>query len=78
MRRVRLGNAPVRVPRTVLDGIDRVRESGLTNMLDRPRVAHLAEFFGYEESAAWIRVHRGEYATGLFHGFEAAEGERSS
>ncbi len=75
---MRLGDAPVRVPRTVLDGIDRVRESGLTNMLDRPRVAHLAEFFGYEDSAAWIREHRAEYATGFFHGFEPAEDERRS
>ena len=35
----------VKVPKAVLDGIEAVRRSGLTNMLDRPVVAELAEEF---------------------------------
>jgi len=77
MRRVKLGDAPVRVRRAVLAGIEAVRQSGLTNMLDRPVVAKLAEAFGFDEAAVWIRAHREEYANGLFRGFVAKPGEDS-
>lgn len=73
MRRVTVADGPVRVPRVVLDGIDAVRESGLTNMLNRPLVAELAATLGYAEAAEWIREHGGEYANGVFHGFEPLE-----
>ncbi len=66
---MRLGNARVRVPRIVLDGIEAVRRSGLTNMLDRPVVAGLAATFGHPEAAAWVDGHRAEYASGIFQGF---------
>ena len=61
----------VRVPQAVLDGLEVVRRSGRTNMLDRPVVAELAEEFGYHETAEWVRTHRDEYARRLFQGFEA-------
>jgi len=48
----------VRVPKTVLDGLEAVRRSGFTNMLDRPVVARLAEEFGFEEAARWVETHR--------------------
>ena len=60
----------VPVSREVFEGIEAVRRSGLTNMLDRPRVAELAEQLGFEESARWIREHRDLYARAIFHGFE--------
>jgi len=63
----------VRVPKAVLDGLEAVRRSGLTNMLDRPVVAELAREFGFEKAARWIKTHRREFAEGLFHGFEAEE-----
>jgi len=63
----------VKVPKAVLDGLEAVRKSGLTNMLDRPVVAELAEEFGFEEAARWINTHRREFAEGIFHGFEAEE-----
>jgi len=63
----------VQVPKAVLDGLEAVRRSGLTNMLDRPVVAELAEEFGFEEAAHWIRTHSPEFARGLFHGFAARE-----
>ena len=42
---------PVPVPRIVFEGIEAVRLSGLTNMLDRPRVAELADELSFTESA---------------------------
>ncbi|HPD17956.1 MAG TPA: DUF5049 domain-containing protein [Planctomycetota bacterium] len=65
--------AKVKVPKAVLDGLEAVRRSGLTNMLDRPVVAQLAEEFGFEEAARWIRTRHKLYAIGVFHGFAAEE-----
>lgn len=64
---------PVLVPRAVLDGLHSVRDSGLTNMLDRPRVADIAARLGHRTAALWVREHPSEYATGVFQGFRAAE-----
>ena len=49
--------AKVRVPKAVLDGLEAVRTSGLTNMLDRPVVARLASEFGFERAARWVETH---------------------
>jgi len=65
----------IMVAREVLDGLEAVRESGMTNMLNRPVVARLAEEMGFEEAARWIEDHRKEYAEGIFRGFEAQEDE---
>jgi len=63
----------VKVPKAVLDGLEAVRQSGLTNMLDRLLVAELAREFGFEEAACWVEDHRGQYAQGVFRGFEPTE-----
>ena len=60
----------VRVPREVFEGIEAVRQSGLTNMLDCPAVAEIADAMGFEASARWLRAHRDLYARAIFHGFE--------
>jgi hypothetical protein len=65
----------IRVPKDVLDGLEAVRQSGLTNMLDRPVVTRLAEEMGFDAAAEWIEAHRKEYAAGIFRGFEAEEDE---
>ena len=44
--------------------------SGLTNMLDRPVVAEIAEQLGCEETAEWVREYGGLYAQGVFRGFD--------
>ena len=67
--------AKVKVPNEVLKGIMAVRDSGLTNMLDRPVVAQLAEQMGFVEAARWIETHRKEYAEGIFRGFEGEADE---
>ena len=42
-------------------------------MLDRPRVAKLADFFGFEEAASWVEANRAAFAQGIFQGFVAQE-----
>ena len=64
--------AKVIVPNEVLKGIIAVRDSGLTNMLDRPTVARLAQEMGFGQTAWWVQAHRKEYAEGVFHGFDTA------
>jgi hypothetical protein len=65
----------VAVPRGVYEGIVAVRDSGLTNMLDRPRVAEIAEELGYAEAAEWISSNKKAYAEGVFSGFAPEGGE---
>jgi hypothetical protein len=64
----------VRVPADVHEGLEAVRLSGLTNMLDRPAVAQIAAGMGYDACARWVREHRALYARGIFQGFEADGG----
>jgi hypothetical protein len=64
---------PIRVPAAVLRGLEAVRLTGATNMLDRPRVIEIAEMMGEDETAAWVNANRQGYATGLFQGFAADE-----
>ncbi len=64
---------PIKVPKPVLDGITAVRDSGATNMLDRPMVAHLCMDMGYHEAALWVNDNRKLYSEGIFQGFEAME-----
>jgi len=65
----------VKVTRRVLEGIKAVRDSGLTNMLDRRVVIVLARQAGFEEAAQWVETRGREYAEGIFRGFEAAGDE---
>jgi len=60
----------VKVPQKVLDGLMAVRDSGLTNMLDRPMVARLAGRMGHHAAARWVSAHPTLYAEGVFRGFE--------
>ncbi|MCC6310972.1 MAG: DUF5049 domain-containing protein [Trueperaceae bacterium] len=76
--RARLPGDRIRIPRAVFQGIEAVRLSGLTNMLDRPAVAEIAEAMGFEESARWVREHRDLYAGAIFHGFEVEEGKEGA
>lgn len=64
---------PVPIPAAVFDGLEAVRRSGLTNMLDRLRVIEIAELWDYDETAAWLRVNRILYAQGIFQGFQVCE-----
>ena len=61
------------VSEEVLEGLDAVRESGQTNMFDRPVVIKLAEQMGFRATANWIRDHHKEYTEGIFQGFAKIE-----
>jgi len=71
-----MAKQPVSVPAAVYEGLEAVRQSGETNMFDRPRVIELAEMMGFDETAEWVRDHRSEYARLLFAGVTIDEGER--
>jgi len=66
---------PIAVPAAVLEGLEAVRQSGYTNMLDRPRVIELAEMMGHDETAEWLRNNRRTYSEGIFAGFRVDETE---
>jgi hypothetical protein len=61
-------NGKIMVSREVFEGISAVRGSGLTNMLDRPRVASLCYEMGYEDAGEWIEQNKKEYAKAIFCG----------
>jgi hypothetical protein len=63
-----------RVPADVLEGLEAVRLSGKTNMLDAPRVTELAFEMEHYATALWVHENRKQYAEGIFRGFEATEG----
>ncbi|MBZ0271385.1 DUF5049 domain-containing protein [bacterium] len=71
-------NAKVAIPPEVLKGIEAVRISGRTNMLDRNAVAAIALDLGHVDAAFWLddKANRKAYAEGIFRGFRAC-GEQS-
>lgn len=63
----------VPVPADVLEGLEAVRTSGKTNMLNVPMVVKLALEVGFPEAALWVREHKAQYAAGVLRGFEPTE-----
>ena len=63
------------IPPEVLEGIEAVRKSGRTNMLDRPAVAAIALELGHVDAAFWLedKANHTAYATGIFKGFTEEE-----
>lgn len=47
-------NDRVPISRAVFEGLEFIRRSGATNMLDRPIVLHLARAWNFNETADWI------------------------
>jgi hypothetical protein len=64
---------PIVIPKGVFEGILAVRDSGGTNMLNRPRVIELLEDMGFDEGAEWVSNHKSEYSLGIFQGFQPDE-----
>jgi hypothetical protein len=64
---------PIQVTAEVLEGLNAVRESGLTNMFVRTRVADIAGELGFDATADWIRQYPEKYKQGIFDGFEEEE-----
>ena len=63
----------IEVPAEVLTGLEAVRLSGKTNMLDAPRVIELAFEMGHDATALWVYENRSLYAHGIFQGFAAVD-----
>jgi hypothetical protein len=57
------------IPNPVLAGIEAVRRSGATNMLDWPAVAEIAARLRFPDTARWVRENPRAYARGVFKGF---------
>lgn len=66
----------VEITRTVYVGLEFIRQSGLTNMLDRTMVITLAREFEFDATADWIEsVDTRTYAELIFKGPIVIEGE---
>lgn len=64
----------VPIPKAVFDGFEFIRQSGATNMLDRPMVLNLAWEWDFTETAKWIEsVGTATYARLIFQGPEVIE-----
>ena len=64
---------PIRVSAAVYAGLEAIRQSGLTNICDRPRVIDSADLWEFDETAAWVRTHRREYAELIIAGVDVGE-----
>lgn len=59
----------VQITKSVFDGLEFIRSSGATNMLDRPMVLHLAREWDFIETADWIEsVDTRTYGQLIFQG----------
>lgn len=67
----------VQITRAVFNGLEFIRRSGATNMLDRPMVLNLAQEWGFIETAEWIEsVDTGIYGRLIFQGPEIMQDEQ--
>ncbi len=65
----------VHVPQVVAEQLERIRQSGETNMLARNVVQVIADQEGFWELVLWIEAHPGDYARLIFHGMEVVADE---
>lgn len=69
-------NTRVQITKAVFDGLEFIRRSGATNMLDRPMVLNLAREWNFTETADWIEgVDTRTYGRLIFQGPEVIEGD---
>lgn len=69
-------NTRVQITKAVFDGLEFIRRSGATNMLDRPMVLNLAREWDFHETADWIEsVDTGTYGRLIFQGPEVLEND---
>ena len=68
MERYREPGGPIAVSQDVFDGIEAVRQSGVTNMLARDTVREVALLLGYEHTCLWLEEHPDLYSQAVFRG----------
>ena len=66
-------HTPVTVPDAVFEGIEAVRKSGKTNMLDYHEVMRLAYEGEFYQTVVWMEENKKAYSLGLFAGFVVEE-----
>lgn len=66
----------VAVTREVFDGLEAVRRTGLTDMLDQPVVARIARRLGHEAAASWVEDNPNKLGAGMLYGFEVKSEEK--
>lgn len=67
-------NEKVKAPRAVIDGLETIRQTGRTNMMDRRVVQMIANELELWEVVVWLEDNPKDYGRGLFHGFEPERG----
>jgi Domain of unknown function (DUF5049) len=60
------------IPSPVLAGIEAIRATGETDMLDWPAVAEIADRLGFSDTARWVRGNPRAYARGVLKGSREA------
>ncbi|KYP79556.1 DUF5049 domain-containing protein [Ferroacidibacillus organovorans] len=63
----------IRVPKSVFEGLEAIRQSGTTNMLDFFAVLRLASALNNPDTARWLLDHKREYVQGVLYGIEPEE-----
>ena len=63
--------APVRIPRNVLEDLESVHRYTRATVLDIPTIRHVAMERGKTALVVWIDKHEQEYGQGLLNGFQA-------
>ena len=72
-------NNRVQISRAVFDGLEFIRQSGVTNMFDRPAVLQLAREWNFTETADWIeRVTTRTYSRLILQGPDVIEADLSN
>lgn len=66
-------SSPVYVSAKVYEGLEAVRCSGRTNMLDLSAVVRIAIEMDFVDTAMWVRSHQVNYSRGILFGFIAME-----
>ncbi len=73
MDRYKSEGDPIVVGPAVIEGIEAVRETGLTNMLDRSEVARIARSLWHIAAGEWIEANPTVYVEGVMRGFVATD-----
>lgn len=60
----------IKIPTKVFEELERIRQSGETNMLDYNMVMVLANKHEEYETVVWLADNKKVYAEGIFEGFE--------
>jgi len=63
----------VRLPVSVTEQLEEVRQDGRCNMLDRIGVQFIADDLGHYELVVWIEDHQREYGRMILEGFEVED-----